>query len=367
MSLSITKAFCMISLIFIIHGCTPPQFNEKEWRNKVESTQVSLLYEKHYKDGVFFNPWLRSDRGFSDFLKWKFTSSATYTDKEETYLPVVRSDAKAQIQENLTTDFILWIGHNSYLIKTGTQVWLLDPIFSNRAMLPARVTPPALTVEDVNELFPEVNVIISHNHYDHLDANSIEALSSKYIFYVPLGLKNVLQDWQPHAKIVEMDWWDKVKISDDFELHALPAQHWSKRVTAGRDETLWASFMIITPKTILYFGGDSGYFIGYRVFGRQYPTIDYALLPITAYHPRWFMHEAHMNVEEAILAFQDLNAKYFIPTQWGTFHLGEEPPGYPGLDLKKHISQNRLDENKFLILDIGELKYLELSQDYGNL
>jgi len=92
---------------------------------------------------------------------------------------------------------------------------------------------------------------------------------------------------------------------------------------------LWASYLLITPETVIYYGGDSGYFVGYREIGRQFPNINYALLPLTAYHPRWFMHYAHMNVPEALAAFIDLGARYFIPNQWGTFHLGDEPPGYP--------------------------------------
>lgn len=104
----------------------------------------------------------------------------------------------------------------------------------------------------------------------------------------------------------------------------------------------------------IYFGGDSGYFIGYREFGRKYQKIDYALLPITAYHPRWRMHVAHMDVKEAIKAFQDLNATYFVPTQWGTFHLGDNPPGYPGLDLRREIDRQSLESERYLILDLGE-------------
>ena len=104
------------------------------------------------------------------------------------------------------------------------------------------------------------------------------------------------------------------------------------------------------------FAGDSGYFIGYKEIGRTYPGIDYALMPVTAYRPRWFMHYAHMDVRESLDAFRDLGARFFVPTQWGTFHLGEEPPGYAALDLKGEIRSQQLDPSKFLVLDIGEFK-----------
>jgi L-ascorbate metabolism protein UlaG (beta-lactamase superfamily) len=107
---------------------------------------------------------------------------------------------------------------------------------------------------------------------------------------------------------------------------------------------------------VIYFGGDSGYFIGYREIGRRFPNIGYALLPTTAYHPRWFMHYAHMNIPEALAAFRDLGARYFIPTQWGTFHLGDEPPGYAALDLKNTIQKRNLDSSRFIIMDIGQIR-----------
>jgi L-ascorbate metabolism protein UlaG (beta-lactamase superfamily) len=113
--------------------------------------------------------------------------------------------------------------------------------------------------------------------------------------------------------------------------------------------------LLITPTVKIYFGGDSGYFIGYKEIGAKYPGIDYALIPTTAYHPRWFMHYPHMDIDEALQAFRDLGATYFIPTQWGTFQLGDEPIGYPALDLKRKIKSGKWDPSRFLILDIGEM------------
>ncbi len=116
--------------------------------------------------------------------------------------------------------------------------------------------------------------------------------------------------------------------------------------------------MVSSPGQTVYFGGDSGYFKGYGEIGRKFSSIDYALLPITAYDPRWFMHYPHMNTAEAIRAFLDLKARYFIPTQWGTFRLGDNPSGLPPLDLRRDIDKMGLDPEAFLILDIGEIRTL---------
>ena len=343
-----------LTLIIVLSlGCSRPHFSEENWRKRTDETQTNLLYAKHEENGEYFNPWLRTNRGLSDVLTWKLSSTEDYTEEEWNYLPKVLSNVQERLLKTQAENYILWIGHGSFIVKTGDQVWLLDPMFSKRALLPSRLTPPALTAKDINDLFPNVNVVISHNHYDHLDEDSIRELSSDYDFYVPLGLKSTIRDWKPQSKIIEMDWWQKLTIRDGFELHCLPAQHWSNRVFEGRNTSLWASYMIVAPDVTIYFGGDSGYFIGYREISKKYPKIDYALIPITAYHPRWFMHEAHMNIDEAIDAFHDLSAAFFIPTQWGTFHLGDEPAGYPGLDLKRTIQKRGLEANRYLILDIG--------------
>lgn len=345
-------------LAVLCSGCSQPTFNDELWLQEVNAKPVELLYAQHFKEGKYFNPWLKITKNMAEVFIWRMTPAAPYSDFEKDFLPTVRSDTITRLQNNPTKDFILWIGHNSFLIKSGGQVWLTDPMFSERALLPPRKTPPALTAEQIVGIFPKVNVVISHNHYDHLDQNSIEQLSENYRYYVPMGLKETLQEWQPTAEVIEMDWWQKKEIAEGVEIHCLPAQHWSRRVFSGENSSLWASYMLITPQHYIYFGGDSGYFHGYKEFGRRYPKIDYALIPTTAYHPRWFMHKAHMNIDEALMAFQDLRADYFVPTQWGTFHLGDEPAGYPGLDLKKNIADRNLESNRYLIMDIGQITEL---------
>lgn len=352
----------LIILIIVFFSCSTSdkQFSEEQWHNHVLHTDTSFLYAPHYKNGEFFNPWMpMKDRSFFHFLKWKFSNNSySYTEEEKNYLPQVIPNPLARIHSLGNSDFIMWVGHNTFLIRIDSIYFIIDPIFSERVLLPKRLTPPGISVNELKQLTSEIHVIITHNHYDHLDEDSIKQLPKQSFFYVPLGLKNYFISLGRN-NVVELDWWQEFTINKKFKIIALPAQHWSKRVTQSTNSTLWASYMLITPKLTIYIAGDSGYFIGYREYGKKFLHIDYALLPTTAYHPRWFMHYAHMDVHEALMAFEDLGAHYFIPTQWGTFALGEEPPGFPALDLKRKIAEKGLDQKRFLIMDIGEIKILK--------
>ncbi len=150
-----------------------------------------------------------------------------------------------------------------------------------------------------------------------------------------------------------MDWWEERDLGGGRKMVCLPMQHWSLRIGQGRNTTLWASFLIITPERRVYFAGDSGYLSD---TARDRASLAGDRLRAHARHrlpPRWFMHYAHMNADEALDAFADLGARHFIPTQWGTFHLGDEPPGYPALDLRRKIRERGLDASRFHIIDIG--------------
>jgi L-ascorbate metabolism protein UlaG (beta-lactamase superfamily) len=358
MYIKIVKIIVAACFITLVSACLTKSiaFDESTWREELKRQSPAKLYEPHFNEGKFFNPWMPMDRGgFFELLKWRFTRKRDYTDEEKRYRPGIMKNLKDRIEAMPDVDFITWIGHGTFLMRLQGEYWLTDPIFSKRALLPKRVTPPAIDAEKLNELTGRVNVLISHNHYDHLDAASIRSLPIKSRIFVPMGLKKYVESFN-QGVVRELDWWDEVDISHGTKLICLPAQHWSRRIGQSTNRTLWSSYLLITPNTVIYFGGDSGYFIGYREIGRRFPNIGYALLPTTAYHPRWFMHYAHMNIPEALAAFRDLGARYFIPTQWGTFHLGDEPPGYAALDLKNTIQKRNLDSSRFIIMDIGQIR-----------
>jgi L-ascorbate metabolism protein UlaG (beta-lactamase superfamily) len=256
---------------------------------------------------------------------------------------------------------LTWIGHTSFLITINGVNILTDPIWSDRCAPvqfagPKRHVPPGIPFA---ELPPIDIVLISHDHYDHLDLRTIKRLGNRPLYFVPLKLRSFFIDLGI-TNVSEHDWWD----GDTFnriKITATPARHFSGRGLWDRNRTLWCGWMIETSSSKLYFAGDSGYFGGFREIGRQFPGIDLALLPIGAYLPRWFMKPVHMSPEEAVQAFVDLKARLFVATHWGTFDLADEPLDDPPQKLKDEILRKGLDQDHFWILEHGESRALDLS------
>ena len=360
MMLNVRKytSLLIVGLTTVLSACvaTPPLFDETEWKTAVARQDSEKLYASNIRNGTFFNPWNpMQEKGLGELLRWRFSRKSDYSKNESTYLPAVIPDLDDRIAKAEHEDYIAWIGHATYLIHIQGVFWLTDPMFSKRALLPARKTPPALGIDFLKKISEPLHVIISHNHYDHLDKATIRALPEHARIFVPLGLKTYVQTLHD-GEVREMGWWERIEFDDGTRLTSLPAQHWSRRIGQDFNTTLWASYLLETATVSIYYGGDSGYFVGFREIGRRYPGLDYALIPLTAYHPRWFMHYAHMNAVEAIQAFDDLGATYFIPTQWGTFQLGDNPPGYPALDLKNTLNRMGRDPSPFVIMDVGEIR-----------
>jgi len=349
------------AVILLMSACffAPLPFDEAQWYQTVEETDRRQLYADNYSNGEFNNPWLAPEnRSFSTFLRWRLSKTVDYSAEAQNHLPAVIPDLMERIASlPATTDFLTWIGHKTFLFRIDGSYWLTDPMFSERALLPKRRTPPAIGAAELKRLRAPIRVLLSHNHYDHLDAESLKQMPGSTVSFVPLGLGDHVASLTG-GPVAEMNWWEAVDLGNGVRLTCLPAQHWSRRIFQGYNSTLWASFMVETPEKTIYFGGDSGYFKGYREIGQIFKNIDYALLPITAYEPRWFMHYSHMDTKEAIRAFKDLGASYFIPSQWGTFHLGDNPPGLPPLELLGNIDKMGLNPSRYLLLDIGEIREL---------
>jgi N-acyl-phosphatidylethanolamine-hydrolysing phospholipase D len=351
----------LLILALLLGACVaaPPAFDEEKWQKTVAAQTAESLYAPNRKNGAFFNPWNpMQEKSLGQFLRWRFSRTAPYTEAEKTYLPDVIPDLDSRIQALGDHDFITWIGHATFLFRVNRTFWLTDPILSKRALLPARLTPPALDMDVLSSITAPLNVVISHSHYDHLDKATIAALPAHAAVYVPLGLGDYVGRLHD-GKVQEMDWWEQLDLGNGTSLTCLPAQHWSRRIGQDFNTTLWTGYLLQTMDMSVYYVGDSGYFAGFQEIGRRFPGIDYVLMPLTAYHPRWFMHYAHMNAPESIQAFQDLGAGFYIPTQWGTFRLGDNPPGLPALDLKRTLERLELDPAPYLIMDIGEIRLLD--------
>ena len=234
---------------------------------------------------------------------------------------------------------------------------LTDPQFSNRASPlffggPKRVTPTPFEIEDL----PNIDIVlISHNHYDHLDRSSIKDLvkhQPSIKFMVPLGLAQTLHKWGA-VDVTELDWWQAVKFQE-IEIQPTPVKHWSSRSLFDRNKSLWAGWMIKWDDFSFYFAGDSGYSSDFKETAKRLGNPTLAAIPIGAYEPRDFMKAAHMNPEEAVKAFEDLQAKYGVAIHWGTFKLTTEQMDEPPERLLRSLKDQRIPYDKFRALSHGE-------------
>ena len=198
-------------------------------------------------------------------------------------------------------------------------------------------------------------MLISHNHYDHLDRTSIAdliAYQPSIKFFVPLGLAKTLRGWGA-KDVTELDWWQAV-ILDGMEIQPTPVQHWSKRSFFDRNKSLWAGWMVKWSDFSFYFAGDSGYSDDFKETAKRLGSPTIAAIPIGAYEPRDFMKAAHMNPEEAVQTFVDLGAKYAFAIHWGTFKLTTEPMGEPKVRLRHSLTENDIALHRFRALQHGE-------------
>ncbi|XAH24170.1 MBL fold metallo-hydrolase [Xylophilus sp. GW821-FHT01B05] len=284
------------------------------------------------------------------------------------------AEAGAAMQPALT-----FIGHSTMLaqLPVGTRglTVLTDPVFSKRASPlsfagPRRLQPPALTAAQL----PHVDlVLISHNHYDHLDTASVRALAAQAggppLFIVPLGIGPWLAR-QGIPGAVELDWWDTHLVeagNATAEITLTPAQHWSGRGLRDRLATLWGGFAVLAPEFHLFFAGDTGYSPDFADIRAHFATrqaaaqgggFDAALIPVGAYDPRWFMREQHVDPPEAVQIHHDLGAKRSIGIHWGTFALTDEALDQPPRDLATARAAQGLTEADFSVMAIGETRRL---------
>jgi L-ascorbate metabolism protein UlaG (beta-lactamase superfamily) len=220
---------------------------------------------------------------------------------------------------------VTWIGHASFLVSLDGVSVLVDPVFSRRiGGVIARHGVPGLLPSHL----PRIDaLLITHNHYDHLDAPSIDALPREVPVLVPEGLG----PWfarRRFARVREMRWWDSASAGP-LRVTFVPARHWSRRFPWDTNRSWWGGYVVEGEGATLYHAGDSAWFDGFAAIGARFPAIDLAILPVGAYEPAWFMEWHHLNPEQAGEAFQALGARAMIPAHWGTFRLTDEPLSEP--------------------------------------
>jgi L-ascorbate metabolism protein UlaG (beta-lactamase superfamily) len=199
-------------------------------------------------------------------------------------------------------------------------------------------------------------VLITHNHRDHLDLPTLGRIGSRALFVVPLGNGPLVRS-QGLEQVVELDWWETHRVGD-LEITLVPARHWSMRMPWDRNEMLWGGYLLRGPEGVAYHAGDTALFDGFAEIARRGGPIDWAMLPIGAYEPRWFMEPQHMNPEDAMQAFHALGAEHFVAMHWGTFKLTDEPLGEPPLRLRALWEAAALPAQRLWMLEIGETRPL---------
>lgn len=314
------------------------------------------MESEHFDGKRFFNPGKPMNKGFTTFLKWKLTAKREpwpeYSD-----LPSYDRPPERVIGNDLRVSFV---GHATVLLQTQGINILTDPVWSERVSPvrwagPRRVHPPGIALE----YLPPIDlVLISHNHYDHLDLPTIEQLWKLHRpkIIVPLGNQAIIYDHNPDILSEAYDWGEKVQISPEVTVHLEPMHHWSARGFFDRNKALWAAYSITTPGGNIYFVGDSGYGNGdyYRAAREKFHSFRLAILPIGSYDPRWFMSYGHMNPEECVLAFEDLGRPMVLPTHYKMFQLADTGYEQPLDSLQQATRSNKEAKASIVPLMAGE-------------
>lgn len=300
------------------------------WRHHAEMAQQVRVPFKNQAAKV------GSGDGKMAAILWRYLTETVADKTPAQMLPVQRMQLPAQAGPD---DLLYKISHSTVLLQLNSHYWLLDPVFSKRAspsqwVGPARFHALPLELAQVPEL---AGIIISHDHYDHLDKASIQALEERTaLFIVPLGVDQHLRDWGvPAEKIVALDWWQQHQ-SKGVTFTATPTQHFSGRGLFDKNHTLWASWAIKTEKLNLYFSGDSGYFAGFAEIGRRLGPFDLTLIETGAYDDMWA--DIHMQPEQSLRAHLDLRGKVMIPVHNSSFDLAMHPWYEPLLRLSAAAS-----------------------------
>jgi L-ascorbate metabolism protein UlaG (beta-lactamase superfamily) len=311
-------------------------------------------------DGVeFFNPGGQKPHGVGRIAQLYFAERwSPWPDRVPT---PVRDTPPARVGAGARITFI---GHASWLIQVWGRNILVDPVWSDRASPvryagPRRVNEPGVPFD---RLPPIDDVLVTHNHYDHLDVATLGALWRLHRprIVTPLGNDTIMRQEVPGLVATTVDWHQSVDLGVGVRVHAEPSDHWSARGLRDRRHALWASFVIETPAGKIYAVGDSGFGEGrtFRAVKARHPSIALALLPIGAYEPRWFMRHHHMNPAEAVAAFRLCGARSALGHHWGTFQLTTEPRDLPPRQLAEALREQGIPPERFQPVHPGDVHRL---------
>ncbi len=322
--------------------------------------QDEVKYLKSLKKAgrfINFNSNKRVRRTILDFLLWKL--GFFNREDEKIIVPKNFSFPKIQRPYDASKSWVMWIGHCTFLIKINNLTILTDPIWTKKcsplpSIGPERRYPPAI---DLDQLTKVDYVLISHNHYDHLDINTVVNLNKKFPnikWIVPLGMKRWMKK-RRLKNIFELDWWQHFE-NEVIQIYATPAQHYSGRGLFDANKVLWVGYVIISKKNQkkLYFTGDTGYNeVDFKLIGKKFKYMDLSLIPIGTYVPRKFMNPVHIDPQDAVKIHKDVNSNFSLAMHWKIFNLSDEAMMQPPYELYLSLMKERIDLNKFMVLDLG--------------
>ena len=309
----------------------------------------------HFDGARFFMPGRPIGKGLSDIIKWRWNAQTVEWPDEVPLAATAKPAARVHGGELAVT----FVGHATALVQTAGLNILTDPTWAERASVvswagPKRVSPPGIAFADL----PPIDVVlVSHNHYDHMDVPTLQRLHEAHapLFVVPLGNERFLREADPGMRIASLDWWQSAPVDKVVRVHAVPVYHWSRRTAFDRNKALWSGFVVATPHGNLYYGGDTGLGDGavFRDTRERFGTFRLALLPVGAYEPRWFMKDQHVNPAEAVEIHRLLGARATIGVHLRTFQLTDEGVEAPEIELAAALRAQDVDPARFVTLPIA--------------
>ncbi|XEC95485.1 MBL fold metallo-hydrolase [Paenibacillus tarimensis] len=317
---------------------------------------------------------VKTESTFTHFNRWRQERAQRMRLKDYSFtVPNVQPDL-TYLDHNYREPSVTWIGHATFLIQHSGLNIVTDPVWSRQMALQKRLSPPGIEIGDM----PPVDIVlVSHSHYDHLSIASLRRLSGSKMLLVPAGLKAKLQ-MKGFFKVKEFHWWESTVIGG-VKFTFVPSQHWTRRNPWDMNRSHWGGWVIepvvkrranaapasepgagskpvrpiVSNAPSIYFAGDSGYFKGFREIGLRF-RIDVALMPIGAYEPEWFMGPQHVTPEQALQAFRDTGADWFVPMHYGSFKLADDTPREALDRLERGRSSQCIEKERIVILAHGE-------------
>lgn len=324
------------SLILIIFATAlgPAQATDPDSTSRVMSIDTLVTVKPGWvgtpvdEDGRFVNHEFPAQQDFNAFFLWQAWGNPEAEAKKKDTFRLKTVNASAFLKSN--EDGIVLVGHASFLIRIGGKTIITDPVFTVPSILHVRYSKLPFKPEELTNID---YIFLSHDHNDHFDRETLQQIyrqNPDVTILTGLRMGELLSEWLPGAKIYEAGWYQKYNLGEeDLEVVFLPARHWSQRGPFDRNYRLWGAFLIQSGEIKIYFGGDSGYGSLFEEVGQLFGEIDYAMIGIGAYKPRWFMQQNHTSPLMALRAARLMKVKNFIPMHYGTFAMGDEPLGDP--------------------------------------